>query len=67
MADSVAHATSNRDLLTDINVIELLAVLGSDSDEYQACQASKHIVAHEMWHRICLMKGVLEQPMSASQ
>ena len=67
MVDSVAHATSNGDLLTDINVIELLAVLGSDTDEYQASQASKHIVAHEMWHRICLMKGVLEQPMSASQ
>lgn len=28
--------------------------------------ASRHIVAHEMWHRICMMNDVLEKPMSAT-
>ena len=67
MVDSVANMTSNGDLIADVNVIELLAYLEPDSDEYQSYMAAKHIVAHEMWHRICLMKGVLEKPMSATQ
>ena len=67
MVDSVANMTSNGDLIADVNVIELLAYLEPDSDEYQSYLAAKHIVAHEMWHRICLMKGVLEKPMSATQ
>lgn len=66
MVDSVANMVSHGDLVADVNVIELLAYLEPDSDEYQSYLANKHVVAHEMWHRICLMKGVLEQPMSAT-
>ena len=51
VVDSVAQKTSNGD---------------QDSDEYQSYMASRHIVAHEMWHRICMMNDVLEKPMSAT-
>ena len=67
MVDSVDVRPSNGDLLTDVNVIQLLAYLDQDSDEYQSYMASRHIVAHELWHRICMMNDVLEKPMSASQ
>lgn len=67
MVDSVADKVSHGDLITDVNVIELLAYLEPDNEDYQSYLANKHVVAHEMWHRICLMKGVLEQPMSATQ
>ena len=66
VVDSVAQKTSNGDLVADVNVIQLLAYLDQDSDEYQSYMASRHIVAHEMWHRICMMKDVLEKPMSAT-
>ena len=67
MVDSVDVRTSNGTLLPDVNVIQLLAYLDTDSDEYQSYMASRHIVAHEMWHRICMMNDVLEKPMAASQ
>lgn len=66
VVDSVAEKTSNGDLVADVNVIQLLAYLDQDSDEYQSYMASRHIVAHEMWHRICMMNDVLEKPMSAT-
>lgn len=66
VVDSVAQKTSNGDLVADVNVIQLLAYLDQDSDEYQSYMASRHIVAHEMWHRICMMNDVLEKPMSAT-
>lgn len=66
VVDSVAEKTSNGDLVADVNVIQLLAYLDQDSDEYQSYMASRHIVAHEMWHRICMMSDVLEKPMSAT-
>ena len=62
----MAEKTSNGDLVADVNVIQLLAYLDQDSDEYQSYMASRHIVAHEMWHRICMMNDVLEKPMSAT-
>ena len=67
MVDSVDVRTSNGTLLPDVNVIQLLAYLDTDSDEYQSYMANRHIVAHEMWHRICMMNDVLEKPMAASQ
>lgn len=67
MVDSVKTKVLNGDLVPDLNVIEMLAYLDPDSDEYQSYMAAKHIVAHELWHRICLMNEVLEQPLSASQ
>ena len=66
VVDSVAEKTTNGDLVADVNVIQLLAYLDQDSDEYQSYMASRHIVAHEMWHRICMMNDVLEKPMSAT-
>lgn len=66
VVDSVAEKTSNGDLVADVNVIQLLAYLDQDSDEYQSYMASRHIVAHEMWHRICMMNDVLEKPISAT-
>ncbi len=67
MVDSIENITANGDLLTDINVIELLAYLDPDGEEYQNYLANRHVVAHEMWHRICMMKGVMENPVSATQ
>ena len=66
VVDSVETKLSNGELLPDVNIIQLLAYLDQDSDEYQSYMASRHIVAHEMWHRICMMNEVLEKPMSAS-
>ena len=67
VVDSVETKISNGELLPDVNIIQLLAYLDQDSDEYQTYMASRHIVAHEMWHRICMMNEVLEKPMSATQ
>ncbi len=67
VVDSVKNLTSNADLIADMNVIQMLAYLDQDSDEYQSYMASRHIVAHELWHRIAMMNEVLEQPMSATQ
>lgn len=67
VVDSVETKISNGELLPDVNIIQLLAYLDQDSDEYQSYMASRHIVAHEMWHRICMMNDVLEKPMSATQ
>lgn len=36
VVDSVAEKTSNGDLVADVNVIQLLAYLDQDSDEYQS-------------------------------
>ena len=67
VVDSVETKLSNGELLPDVNIIQLLAYLDQDSEEYQSYMASRHIVAHEMWHRICMMNEVLEKPMSATQ
>lgn len=67
VVDSVETKLSNGEFLPDVNIIQLLAYLDQDSDEYQSYMASRHIVAHEMWHRICMMNEVLEKPMSATQ
>lgn len=67
VVDSVEQKTSCGDLLADVNIIQLLAYLDENSDEYQSYMASRHIVAHEMWHRVCIMSDVLEKPVSASQ
>lgn len=67
MVDSVPERTSNGEFFSDINVIGLLAYLDQDSDEYQSYMASKHIVAHELWHRIAMLNAVLEKPLSATE
>lgn len=67
IVDSVATKSNNGEFHSDVNIIQLLAYLDQNSDEYQSYMASRHIVAHEMWHRICIMNDVLEQPMSATQ
>lgn len=67
VVDSVATKSNNGEFHPDVNIIQLLAYLDQNSDEYQSYMASRHIVAHEMWHRICMMNDVLEQPMSATQ
>lgn len=68
MVDSIRNITSNGNLLPDVNVIQLYADLDDDEeDEYLDSIHNKLVAAHEMWHRICLMNGALEKPMSASQ
>ena len=67
MVDSIRNMTSNGNLLPDINVIQLYADLDDEEeDEYLDGVHNKLVAAHEMWHRICLMNGTLEQPMSAT-